>query len=290
MWNPDVDVYFQEKATLDAPTAVDWFKNTFSKTLDRGSGSAGARRFVLFCGNSAATQTHEFLGLLRERGGLAWRGFEDVAASLWQPVEAGPAQLLKVLIGQAQRTWLETPENAQLWHGETKGFTAKDRRVLITHWAAQAWRKFLTEEYAQFMLTAWQKTGCLMTVDGSEDTFVSPEELGADYAPPPPPTYEPYLLEPGVQEAIYEKSPRPPVCGVPAEFYTEDPPRVDEVGDRDFDHELVGRQLKIWYEDGWITGKISYYNRAFGMMKVDFAEDSDYVAPHDIDGIEVVLI
>ena len=289
LWNPDVDVYFQEKASLDGAIAQEWFKSTLCKTLDR-VGSSGARRFVLLCGNSDALRNREFHSLVQDKGGLVWHGFADHAATLWQPIEAGPAQLLKVLIGQAQRTWLETPENAQLWHGETKGFTAKDRRVLITHWAAEAWKKFVTEEYAQFTLNAWQKTGCMMTVDGSEDHFIKPEELGGDYSAPPPPTYEPYLLEPPSQEAIFETPRYPTSDGLPPEFAADDPPPRDDPHDRDFNHELVGRQLKIGYEDGWATGRISYYNRSFGMMKVDFPEDWDFVAPHDIDGIEVVLL
>ena len=344
LWNPQVDVYFQEKASLDTAIACEWVKHTLGKNLERG----GSRRFVLFCGNSAALRSGEFHGQISSKGGVVWHGLDDaeeVATALWQPIEAGPAQLLKVLVGQAQRSWLESKENAALWHGETKGFTAKDRRVLITHWAAQAWSKFITEEYSQFNLTAWQKTGCLITADGSDDHLIKPEDIGADYVVTPPAPFEPYLQAPILQRfeqhpdesssddilvgggaETLESSQRlllsmgssmpslangfnlPPmepnagvvvasavndaaaVAGWNHDAAEADSPLRDDPADRDFNHELVGRQLKVWYEDGWATGRISYYNIKFAMMKVDFNEDADFVAPHDIDGIEVVLL
>ena len=333
LWSKDVDVYFQEKARVDSVIAAEWARTTLGKSLDQKG------KFVLFCDNSPALCGAEFESNISERGGVIWRGLEDMeegvsTASLWQPIEAGPAQLLKVLIGQSQRVWLENPENAKLWQGETKGFTAKDRRVLITHWAAQAWKKFVTDEYFQFRQNAWQKTGCMMTADGSEDHLIRPEDLGSEYVPPSAPGsggYQSFIHFPTTAAAAAAAAsngvdfvtadevrssvdslnegqsqqpqfPRPlqqmqqmrhlPELGVVALGYNtgDADPMMDFPADRDFNHELVGRQLKILYEDGWASGKISYFNMRFGMMKVDFGEDADFVAPHDIDGIEVVLL
>jgi len=332
LWNKDVDVFFQERARVDPNIAAEWAKTTLGKSLDKNEG-----KFVLFCDNSSPLRGSEFEANIAERGGVIWRGLEDFeegvsTASLWQPIEAGPAQLLKVLIGQAQRNWLENPENAKLWQGETKGFAAKDRRVLITHWVAQAWKKFASDEYFQFRQNAWQKTGCLMTADGSEDHLIRPEDLGTDYVVPAAPgnaSFQSFVHFPtssnGAEFAQEDEIrlsvdsidgqsrqpqfPRPqqlssqenslrqhmivpsPLGTVAHGFNTGYmDPMMDFPADRDFNHELVGRQLKILYEDGWASGKISYYNIRLGMMKVDFGEDADFVAPHDIDGIEVVLL
>ena len=45
---------------------------------------------------------------------MVWYGLPG-ATDLWQPVDAGYAQILKVLIGQAQRKWLDDEENAEKW-------------------------------------------------------------------------------------------------------------------------------------------------------------------------------
>ena len=85
--------------------------------------------------------------------------------NLWQPVDAGYAQILKVLIGQAQRKWLDDEENAEKWYGHESSFSAKERRILITHWVGEAYKKLAGSEYDNLRLRVWQKTGCLMTAD-----------------------------------------------------------------------------------------------------------------------------
>ena len=44
------------------------------------------------------------------------------------------------------------------------------------------------------------------------------------------------------------------------------------------------------YEDGWETGSISYYNKELERYKVDYKEDSDYIGPDEIDGVEIMLL
>ena len=169
-WCKDVDVYWQQKAWADTTVSVNWAETTLSQlTKDED-------RFVLFCDNLTAQQSVEFKETIAKQGGVVWFGLPN-ATDLWQVVDAGPGQLVKVLIGQAQRQWLEDDANSELWYGHERGLTAKDRRVLITHWAGEAWNKFVSEEYDSFRLKAWQKTGCLMTADGTDDDLVKPEGL-----------------------------------------------------------------------------------------------------------------
>ena len=100
--------------------------------------------------------------------GVAWFGLKN-ATDLWQVVDAGIGQLLKVFVSQAHRNWLDKEENANKWYGNDSNFTASERRILITHWAGVAWKKLCSPE--------WEKTGCLMTADGSGDEKVAPEGL-----------------------------------------------------------------------------------------------------------------
>ena len=60
-----------------------------------------------------------------------------------------------------------------------------ERRILITNWAGEAWKVFTSDEmYQQMRWRAFQHTGCLLTVDGSDDHF-TPEGLPAYGVPPP---------------------------------------------------------------------------------------------------------
>ena len=64
----------------------------------------------------------------------------------------------------------------------------------------------------------------------------------------------------------------------------------DNVEDRDFTHEFVGKKINALYGDGWAVGDIVYYNSAIDRLKVMFDEDTDLIAPYDIDGVEVQLV
>ena len=54
---------------------------------------------------------------------------------------------------------------------------ASDKRVLIAGWSGQAYRTMMTEEFNSFWYRLFQKTGCLVTADGSDDNKVQPGDL-----------------------------------------------------------------------------------------------------------------
>ena len=56
-------------------------------------------------------------------------------------------------------------------------------------------------------------------------------------------------------------------------------------------HELVGKQVKGLYENGWFIGKIQYFNSRLDEFKVVFEDDTiDYISKKDIDDVELFLI
>ena len=59
------------------------------------------------------------------------------------------------------------------------------RRILITHRVGNAWKKLCEPAYDHFRRRCWEKTGCLITADGSEDDKISPEGLRNYHVPPP---------------------------------------------------------------------------------------------------------
>lgn len=133
---------------------VEWVEKTLSAAVKEDD------RFVLFCDNLTGQVADQFKEAVSKLGGVVWYGLPG-ATDFWQPVDAGYAQLLKTLIGQAQRRWLDDDDNAEKWYGHDKSFTTKERRILLTHWAGEAYKKLISREYDNLRLRVWQKTGCL---------------------------------------------------------------------------------------------------------------------------------
>lgn len=136
----------------------------------------------------------------------------------------------------------------------------------------------------------WEKTGCLITADGSEDKKIQPEGLSG-YEVPPPLQLEPTGATPvsNVVEPMEEEE----------ETNTEDDELQEEEGnmlednvkDRDMNDPLVGKKVKALYENGWFVGDIIHYNTALEEYKVVYPDDtSDYITKNDFDGVQVILI
>ena len=96
-----------------------------------------------------------------------------------QPVDAGCGRQVKVEVGKEFEEWPEDDDNLRLWeHGKLKEY---EKRILITKFVGAAWEKicsrpdFSTDIY-------FQKTGCLLTLDGSEDHLINIEGM-PDYKP-----------------------------------------------------------------------------------------------------------
>ena len=108
-WHPGVDVYWQDNAWADTTFSVDWVNRTLASAVE------GTDHFVLFVDNLTAQQTDAFKTPVANHHGLA------NATDLWQVIDAGIAQALKVLTGHEYQRWLDREENADLWygHGET---------------------------------------------------------------------------------------------------------------------------------------------------------------------------
>ena len=111
---------------------------------------------------------------------------------MWQPVDAGYAELLKVLIKQKFSSWLDSDENADRWYGNLEPFSAKGRRMLISHWTGEAYKILISAKYDDFRWRMFEKTGCLITADRSDGEKINPEGL---------PNYKvcpPFLIDPNV--------------------------------------------------------------------------------------------
>ena len=293
-YHEDVDIYFQPKAWVDTKTACDWV----TKTLKPGVQAAkdGDKEFILLCDNLVAQTSDQFKRAVRKINGLVWFG-PPGTTDIWQPVDASYGRLFKRLITREQEEWLEHDENWDRWVGyTTKPLTATDRRVLITQWVGEANKKMQDSNYDGFRRNCFERTGCLITADGSEDFKIRPEGL-SNYQVPPP------LNVPGNEEIMEEAHVEP--ADEPddvEEVETEEDPeddnlptqeeRHDSEGDRVYTENLVGRKIRGLYESGWHVGVLDYFNVRLKEYHIRFpdSDEDDYIKSSDIDGVEMVLV
>ena len=93
-----------------------------------------------------------------------------------QPIDAGCGMMIKEKISEAMERWLTIEAHLELWHNK---ITASMRRVVMTKWTGEASREI--REDKEFFTKLFEKTGCLITVDGSRDSKIQPQGL-IDYA------------------------------------------------------------------------------------------------------------
>ena len=55
---------------------------------------------------------------------------------------------------------------------------------MITGWSGQAYRTMMAEEFNSFRYRLFQKTGCLVTANASDDDKVQPRDLKENQVPP----------------------------------------------------------------------------------------------------------
>ena len=229
------------------------------------------------------------------------------ATDIWQPVDAGYGFIMKKLTAQAQNRWLEEDNietgiaNIDLWLGNCeKKLTCSDRRILITEWVGNAVDTLNHSNYDNFRWRCFEKTGILITADGSEDEKIQPEGL-TDYKVPPPlpmpgPLEHPDIIAPEPALDPLDEVPEDELFSMSNEEgldldLEEETERIDEVHDRIFDDSLVGQKIRGHYETGWHIGKIDHFNVKLKEYAISFDDgSSDYIKKEDIDGSEIILI
>ena len=219
------------------------------------------------------------------------------ATDIVQPIDAGYGRLIKQKMRAIQEEWLEDEDNMNLWIGNTdEKLNVAKRRILITHWAGAAFEMLQGEDYKPFLRNCFERTGCLLTADGSEDHLVKPEGL-VGYRPLPP------LKNSGPQEApdIDIIGAEPPEDIIePWESDVEididevedlESADEDDPKDRVFDKDLVGKKVRGMYEgSGWHTGTIQYYNSSLEKYLLLFDDKStDLIRKEDF-GTELYVL
>ena len=170
-YHKNVNIFFQTNAWIDIDVCRKWIDRTLCTFVRDGK----LETFFLLLDNLSCQESDEFKKEVSVIKGLCWYGLKE-ETDLWQPVDAGYADVPKKLVGIQQREWLDKDENADRWY-DGKRFSAKERKILISHWAGEAWDQLRQTKYDHFRLKCWTPTGCLLTADISHDHLVKPEGL-----------------------------------------------------------------------------------------------------------------
>ena len=109
----------------------------------------------MFCDNLEGQKAEVFKESVEALGGIVWYGVAN-ATDIWQPIDAGYAQLLKVLIKQFLN-WLDDDDNIDKWYGETV-FSVSEKRILITRSVGKAYRKICDPTYDHLRYRLFEKT------------------------------------------------------------------------------------------------------------------------------------
>lgn len=168
-YDADVHVYFQSNAWMDAEVNLKWTKHTLKDGLKDDFNTEK----VLFADNVGFQQTQAFHEACREMNTIVYL-LPDNHTDKVQPVDAGFGRMMKQKIGEAMQMWLEKEENLEMWHDK---ISAKNRRILMTQWTGHAWRELVSKP--DFIRKLFEKTGCLITADGSQDKKIRPQGLDA---------------------------------------------------------------------------------------------------------------
>ena len=166
-YDQDVDVFFQTSAWMDSQLNQEWVK----RTLIPGIGTSPQEK-VIFADNVGFQQEKGFHEMCRKETNAIIYLLPENHTDKVQPIDAGFGKQMKAKIGEAMEKRLEEDENLDMWHDS---LSAKQRRILMTQWTGEAWRKLSSDK--MFAKKLFMKTGCLMTADGSDDDMIKPQGL-----------------------------------------------------------------------------------------------------------------
>ena len=139
--DPDVDVYFQKNAWANTMFSLELVETTLKPFVNKDTGN-----LILFLDNLSAHVDSNFWDVVKAFRSLAWFG-EPGATDIWQPVDGRYASILKALIRNEFFDWLDNNENMKKWYREDLHITANERRILVTHWVGNAYRKLTSSKY-----------------------------------------------------------------------------------------------------------------------------------------------
>ena len=166
-YDKGVDVYFQSCAWMNEEVNMKWVRETLVPAIGNEQDEK-----VIFTDNVGFQQSKTFHQECRNEINISVYMLPENHTDKVQPIDAGCGKMMKTKIAAEMEKSLEEDQNLEKWHDK---ISAKERRVLMTKWTAAAWKELC--QYKNFFGRLFEKTGCLIIVDGSEDHKISPQGL-----------------------------------------------------------------------------------------------------------------
>eukprot|EP00474_Spongospora_subterranea_P001207 CRZ01665.1 hypothetical protein [Spongospora subterranea] len=155
-----VNVLFQKCAWVDTVTALD-----IVKLYKSDPAFAEQRRRLMLCDNLDAHISADFVDAMNTNVGEIHL-LPPNLTHLIQPVDAGPGRSIKYWMGNALDEALDDPSFLDKWSNGK--FSAKERRILMTRWAGDAYEKLISSRRNERYFV---KTGCLLRIDGHQNAI-----------------------------------------------------------------------------------------------------------------------
>ena len=135
--------------------------------------------FLLFQDHLGCQKKAGYVNAVQALGGQCLYGPRNKTEG-WQPIDAGHLGAMVKALGKANfERWMEAksrnPKHAgkpnwQVW--EENAMTMSEKRILVTWVFGYAWSKLCSDKYKHARVSAFLKTGCLLTVSGVNDHCV----------------------------------------------------------------------------------------------------------------------
>ena len=121
--------------------SLEWVETTLKPFVNKDTGN-----LILFLDDLSAHVDSNFCDVVKAFRSLVWFG-EPGSTDIWQPVDGRYASILKALIRNEFFDWPDNNENMKKWYREDLHITANERRILVTHWVGNAYRKLTSSKY-----------------------------------------------------------------------------------------------------------------------------------------------
>ena len=162
-----IDIYFQKNAWMDCKTNREWTERTLMPGIEDKKNEN-----VLFADNVSFQTEKVFHETCREKCNTIVYMLPDSQTDKVQPIDAGIGRMFKKKMEDEMDKWLDDEDNIEKWHDK---ISARQRPILMTRWAGQAWEEL--QKYEDIFKKSFERTGCLLTIDGSDDQLIKPQGL-----------------------------------------------------------------------------------------------------------------
>ena len=193
-WAKDVPMYFQKNAWMDRSVMEVSAKNFCDHVKKRW----GDQKMLVFCDNLDAHVCDATKKIFAD-GNVFLFCLPPSVTEAVQAIDAGYGRSMRCAVGRALNEWLMKDENMEKWESE-KGLTAPDRRVLISNLVSKANQEVLKNDTAR--IGCFQRTGMLLTLDGSDDDKIRPQGLSKKFLPVTVPDFVDVSVDPATPSEI----------------------------------------------------------------------------------------